>query len=184
MTILNCQNMSIKPNSGRGRAPLSLLTQRPPRLDVDRPLLTSAGWRVFSQTQTLRRLYFEKLAEMPLSVGFSCRKQQNCDLNLESDERIWTGTPDISQIGGPVGFIVLLTQFITSTLQIFHTILFWFWIPWFSNPRALRGSATDNDKTCYLRKHLSANLYRLKVVLHRLNGIAESLRRFTAIRLS
>lgn len=25
-------------------------------------------------------------AEMPLCAGFSCRKQQNCELNLDSDE--------------------------------------------------------------------------------------------------
>ena len=51
---------------------------------------------------------------MPLSAGFSCRKQQNCDLNLESDERTRTGTPDISQICCRLGFIVLLTPLIAG----------------------------------------------------------------------
>lgn len=45
-----------------------------------------------------------------LCAGFSCRKQQNCELNLDSDERTWAGTPDISQICGPLSFIVLLTS--------------------------------------------------------------------------
>lgn len=34
-----------------------------------------------------RNFLVEKLAEMPLSVGFSCGKRPNCDLNLDSDER-------------------------------------------------------------------------------------------------
>lgn len=51
-------------------------------------------------------------AEMPLCAGFSCRKQQNCELNLDSDERTWAGTPDISQICGPLSFIVLLTSLV------------------------------------------------------------------------
>lgn len=47
---------------------------------------------------------------MPFCAGFSCRKQQNCELNLDSDERTWAGTADISQICSLLSFIVLLTS--------------------------------------------------------------------------
>lgn len=47
---------------------------------------------------------------MPLCAGFSCRKQQNCELNLDSDERTRAGTADISQICSLLSFIVLLTS--------------------------------------------------------------------------
>ena len=72
------------------------------------PLLTPAGVASFAPNWNLPKMDFEKAAEIPLSAGSSCRKQQNRELNLESDERTWTGTPDISQICSPAGLIVLL----------------------------------------------------------------------------
>lgn len=54
---------------------------------------------------------------MPLCAGFSCRKQQNCELNLDSDEMTRAGTADISQICSLLSFIVLLTSLV---LEVGH----------------------------------------------------------------
>lgn len=53
---------------------------------------------------------------MPLSAGFSCRKQQSRELNLDSDEKTWTGTPDISQICGPLASLFCLCSFGNGSL--------------------------------------------------------------------
>lgn len=114
MTILNCQNMSIKPNSA-WEAPCSRCLHSGPHgwmfADLCWPL---QGGGFSPELKAMEAGFWKKNAEMPLSDGFSCGKRQNCDLNLESDDRTWTGTPDISQICCSVGFIVLLTPFISG----------------------------------------------------------------------
>lgn len=65
-----------------------------------------------SEKKKKRKKRGEKIRRKCLCAGFSCRKQQNCELNLDSDKRTWAGTPDISQIWGPLSFIVLLTSLV------------------------------------------------------------------------
>lgn len=115
----NCQNMPIKHN--RPGEDTCCFHSDPPTpcwlTFVD--LCRVAGFPL--KLKPAKDGFFLKPAEMPLSAGFSCRKQQNCELNLESDERTWTGTPDISQICCSVGVIVLLTALTSGLHFSIHT---------------------------------------------------------------
>lgn len=65
--------------------------------------------RVSPELKSIHAGFSETGGNASLCWPFSCRKQQNCDLILESDERTWTGNPDISHIFCLQVFIVLIT---------------------------------------------------------------------------